>query len=141
MKRVITDDPVRVGEWVCARAGGVYNPVDSYAIGLEEDGALVAGVMYNNYYPGGSVQVHIAAEPGKRWATRENMRIAFDYPFNQLQVKKIVGIVREDNLLARRIDEHLGCVLETRIKDACAGGDLLIYTMTKEQCRFLEATP
>ena len=106
-------------------------------MGVAEGGELIAGVLYNNYYPEGSVQMHIAAEPGRRWATRDVLHAALDYPFNQLKVRKIIGIVREDNSAAQRIDEHLGCVLETRIAGACAGGDLLVYTMNREQCRYL----
>ena len=137
MKCLITDQPDHIGSWVCARAGGVYNPAGSYAMGVAEGGELIAGVLYNNYYPEGSVQMHIAAEPGRRWATRDVLHAALDYPFNQLKVRKIIGIVREDNIAAQRIDEHLGCVLETRIAGACAGGDLLVYTMNREQCRYL----
>ena len=138
MKRLVVDQPDWVGPWVCSRAGGFYIPGGAYALGVEENGELIAGVLYDHYYVGASIAMHIAAEPGKRWMTRENLRVAFGYPFEHLKVKKILGVVEESNITARKFDEHLGFILETRIKDACAGGDLLIYTMTREQCRFLE---
>ena len=134
----MTDRSDRVGPWVCSRAGGFYIPGSSYAIGLEENGELIAGVLYDHYYVGASIQMHIAAEPGKRWITRENLKLAFGYPFDYLKVQKILGVVQEDNLAARNFDEHLGFTVEARIKDACAGGDLLVYSMTRPQCRFLE---
>jgi RimJ/RimL family protein N-acetyltransferase len=55
----------------------------------------------------------------------------------QLGVKRITGIVAESNLAARKFDEHIGFVLETRLKDAHPQGDLLIYVMTPDQCRWL----
>ena len=138
MKHLVTDRPDWVGPWVCQRAGGFYIPGSSYAIGVEENGELIAGVLYDHYYVGASIQMHIAAEPGKRWITRENLKLAFGYPFDYLKVQKILGVVQEDNAAARNFDEHLGFTIETRIKSACAGGDLLVYSMTRPQCRFLE---
>lgn len=135
MKRIVADQSDVVGKWVCERTGGTYSPVDSSAIGLDEDGKLIAGVLFD-HYNGASIAMHVAAE-GKRWMTREYLHFCFWYPFEQLQIKKIIGLVDESNHQARKFDEHLGFQLETRIKGACVGGDLLIYTMTKDQCRFL----
>lgn len=137
MSRLVVDQSDRVGPWVVARAGGFYAPGSGYAMGVERGGELIAGVLFDHYYAGGSVQMHIAAEPGAHWLTWERLNLAFRYPFEYLQVKKIIGVVREDNKAARRYNEHVGFTLETRITDACPGGDLLIYTMIREQCRFL----
>lgn len=138
MRRIVTNEPQRIGQWVCARAGGFYIPEGAYAIGLEEDGEILAGVMYDHHYAGASVQAHIAAKHGSRWLSREHLEVGFGYPFDYLKVKKIIGVVEETNFAAVRLDEHLGFTLETRIKDGCAGGDLLVYSMTREQCRFLK---
>jgi RimJ/RimL family protein N-acetyltransferase len=135
LKTIVTDQSEIVGNWVCERTGGSYSPVDSVAIGLEEDGKLIAGVLFDHYNKA-SIAMHVAAE-GKRWMTREYLHLCFWYPFDQLKVKKIIGLVDESNLQARKFDEHLGFTLEATIKDACIGGDLLIYTLTKEKCRFL----
>lgn len=137
MNCLIVDQPDRIGPWVTERAGGFYAPGSGYAFGVEQDGELVAGVLFDHHYPAGSVQMHVAGTPGVHWATPERLTLAFRYPFEHLQVKKIVGVVQENNAAARRFDEHLGFTLEARIKDACVGGDLLIYTMTRDQCRFL----
>jgi RimJ/RimL family protein N-acetyltransferase len=52
-------------------------------------------------------------------------------------VNKILGLVESDNLEARRLDEHLGFHLEATLKNCAPSGDLLVYTMTREQCRWL----
>lgn len=83
--------------------------------------------------------MHVAGE-GKRWMTKEYLRVCFDYPLNQLKVKKILGLVDSTNMDARKFDEHLGFELEACIKGAGPKGDLLIYSMTAEQCRFLKRT-
>lgn len=133
MKTLVFDN-YRVGEWVCQRTGGSY--AEGTAIGLEENGELIAGVLYD-HYNGKSIAMHVAAE-GKRWMTREYLWTCFHYPFVQLGVKKILGFVDTTNLQAQRFDEHLGFTKECVIKDASQYGDLIIYSMTPEQCRFIK---
>jgi RimJ/RimL family protein N-acetyltransferase len=136
MKKIICDQSERVGRFVSELMGN--DGWSSYqAIGLEEDGELIAGVLFDNYN-GASICMHVAAVPGKRWMTREYLWYCFYYPFMELKVKRITGLVPESNLVARRFDEHLGFRLETRLKDAHPDGDILIYCMTKADCRFLE---
>lgn len=112
----------------------------SYAqvISCIEDGKYIAGVVYDGYN-GGSIAAHVwvdvDARPSKEW-----FAAIFDYPFNVLGVKKIVGQVKGSNDEARKFDEHLGFVLEGTISEYYDDGDsLLIYTMTKEQCRILNS--
>jgi RimJ/RimL family protein N-acetyltransferase len=117
------------------KAGGSWYP-GSAAIGLFEDGELVAGVVFDSYNRA-SVCMHVAAVEGKRWMSRPYLQGCFAYAFRQLGVKKILGLVPADNTEARAFDEHLGFVLEATLKDAHPNGDLLIYSMTPDQCRWL----
>ncbi len=139
MKTIVWDDPIRIGEWVAQRTGGLYTPQDSYAMGLEQNGKIIAGVWFDGYN-GASINMHVAAE-GKNWMNRKFLQMAFDYPFNKAKVNKIIGLVCSSNLSARRFDEHLGFILEAVVKSATTGGDLLIYTMTRDQCRHLAKEP
>lgn len=132
--RIVTGEDQRVGEWVCDRTSGHY--VEGAAIGLEKDGDLVAGVLYD-HFNGASIAMHVAAE-GKHWLNREYLWFCFYYPFEQLKVKKVIGLVPSDNEAALKFDKHLGFVEEGRIKDAHPGGDILILTMTRSQCKHLE---
>lgn len=136
MKHVVWDEPTRVMAFV-ARILEIPPSRDGAAIGLKDAyGNLIAGVLFDNYN-GASIQMHVAAEPGARWMTREYLHCCFAYPFRQLAVRKIVGLVSCTNLPARRFDEHLGFHLEATLTDAHPDGDLLVYTMTKQQCRWL----
>lgn len=131
----ISTDKYLIGPWVCERTKGLFSPVDSAAFGLIRNGQIIAGVLFDMYNKS-SIAMHVAGE-GKRWLTREFLRVCFDYPFRQLAVKKIIGLVDSSNSQARKFDEHLGFIHEATIADASPHGDLMIYTMTKEQCRFL----
>jgi len=136
MRQTIYDENV-IGPWVCQRTGGQYFPDSgARAIGLLRDGVLVAGVLFE-HYNGRSIAMHVAGE-GKDWMTRDFLMECFRYPFVQLGVHKIIGLVDSSNKDARRLDEHLGFRMEAKIAGAAPRGDLLIFTMTREQCRFLE---
>lgn len=136
MKRVVLDRQREVGEWVCARLGSSFNPDLNTAIGLERDGQLIGGVVFDNFL-GRSICIHVAADGGF-WLTRDFLHAAFSYPFDQLGVSKLIGPVDSDNFEARRFDEHLGFIPEAVIKDAGRHGDLILYSMTRQQCRFLK---
>jgi RimJ/RimL family protein N-acetyltransferase len=70
--------------------------------------------------------------------SRHFLKEAFRYPFEQLCVDRITGLVPARNLEAQRFDEHLGFVLEGRARRALPDGDdLLIYGMLREECRWI----
>jgi RimJ/RimL family protein N-acetyltransferase len=108
------------------------------SIGLTENGVLIAGVVFN-LYNGPSVCIHVAAEPGKRWMTRDFLFRTFAYPFIQLKCNRITGLVRVDNLEAQKFDEHLGFKKEGLLRKAATDGtDMILYGMLREECRWLE---
>lgn len=125
-----------VCHWVAERTGGAYYPGSGQGIGWEKDGELLAGVLYDNH-TGRSVQMHVAAV-GKRWMVREYLQFCFIYPFGQLKVNKVIGLVDSTNADALKFDLHLGFRQEAMIKDAGKTGDTIILTMTRDQCRFLK---
>ena len=136
MKKVIYGRDFVISKWVGHRIDeDDFGPCT--AIGLEEDGNLIAGVVYN-LYNGPSICMHVAAVPGKRWMTRDFLYRAFAYPFIQLGCRRVTGLVRVDNIEARRFDEHLGFVQEGVIRRGASDGtDMILYGMLKEECRWL----
>lgn len=136
MTRIVLQENDRVGEWACERLGTKWSPERGFAFGLERDGELIAGVLFDNWN-GASLMMHVAAEPGVNWLRRDFIRVCFTYPFLQLQVHKVLGFVASTNLPARRFDEHLGFVLEATLTGAHPGGDLLVYSMTRDQCKWI----
>jgi hypothetical protein len=132
MYRIIADDYARVAAWVALKNDGHPTEFGDPAIGLERHGQLIAGTVYSNY-SGRSICMHTAIER----MNREFLWYCFYYPFVQLKLIKVLGLVDSFNSAAIRLDEHLGFRREAVVKDAGRHGDLLIYSMTAEQCRWL----
>lgn len=121
---------------LCAKLG--YTPtMFAQCIVCLEGGIPIAGAIYD-CYNGVGITAHLWIAEGKA-PSREWFAAIFDYPFNRLQVKKISGQVASTNHAAARLDERMGFVKEASIKDYFPGGDLDIYTMTREQCRILNS--
>ncbi len=131
---VVIGEPVC--QWVADRTTTTYYPGSGQGIGIEKDGKLTCGVLFEGYN-GKSIQIHVAIEPGARM-TREWLFVLFDYAFRQLGVNKIIGVVDSTNEAALRFDKHIGFVEEAVIADAGKHGDMHILTMTRQQCRFLK---
>ena len=137
MKRVIYGQDSRICEWVGARVDETDFGDGAVALGVEEDGKVLAGVVFN-LYNGPSICMHVAAVPDKRWMTREFLWRVFAYPFIQLDCRRVTGLVRVDNYEAQRFDEHIGFRREGLLRQAAADGtDMILYGMLKEECRWL----
>jgi len=100
------------------------------------DAELIAGVWFDGFN-GANMNIHVAAVNGRQWMSRKLLSFVFHYAFTQCGVRRLTGFVAESNLAARRFDEHLGFKLETRLKDAVPDGDMLVYVMRREDCRWL----
>ena len=122
-----------VGHWVMGRIGGFFDPVCMSAIGWQSDGRLTAGTAYRDWN-GVSIEGQIAAD---RPLTRGFLFAIFDYPFRQLGARKIIATTTADHIRSIRLLRRLGFVEEACLRDAAPGGDLIIYTMRREACRFL----
>lgn len=123
-----------MGYWVAKKVRGHYHEESSQAIGILKDGEPVAGVIYENVN-GVSCTCHIAIECQ---LTPKFIATIFDYPFQFLGLEKIICPVGEGNEESIRLVEHMGFQEEARITNAHPDGCLLIYTMPRHACRFLE---
>jgi RimJ/RimL family protein N-acetyltransferase len=139
MKRIVWNEPQRVALFV-AELTGEDEYRDCQAIGLEHNGRLVAGVVYQLYTgPGGSMLMHVASDGSRHWMTPAYVSACFRFPFVQMQCRRVTGLVRADNADAQRFDEHLGFKREGLLRQGCTDGiDMIIYGMLASECRFLE---
>lgn len=139
MSHAFVYDAPRVAAFMRAILPGMRMSEDMVAIGLERAGRLVAGVLYEGINPR-NAWMHVAAEPGARWLNRAYLRACFAYPFQVCGLRRVSGYVDASNTAARRFDEHLGFREEARLMGAAAdGGDVILYVMWRDECRFLEA--
>lgn len=136
--RLILDAPKIVGNWVYARTGGTFPENICTAIGLAKDNKLVAGVVYEGFN-GASIKTHIAIDD-KTYLTKAFIHKIFSYPFDQLNVHKLIGVVDSSNTKALALNKRLGFKQEGVLEGASLTGDLILMTMTKSQCRWLKDT-
>jgi RimJ/RimL family protein N-acetyltransferase len=122
-----------VGHWVTSKAGGVFGPATSTAIGLEKDGEVIAGVIYENWN-GRSIVAHMAVT-GR--LTREFIGAIFRYAFVKCGVDKVILPISSANTKSNKFAKHLGFTEEARLKDAAADGDVILYTLKKGDCKYL----
>ena len=111
-------------------------PENTFCIGQERNGLLV-GVVGFNCHINKSVLIH-SAGLDKTWVSRELLKAVFEYPFHHLACNILIGQVGSKNYAARRFNEHLGFKTVAVIKEAHQGGDLIIMTMSKDKCKYLE---
>lgn len=131
-----TTDSELVGEWVVKKSGGKYHKGNT-ALGLIKDGELVVGVMYDGYTGyGGSISMYSRCDNPKA-TTRLFYFSIFDYPFNQLGVKRCSVLVHENNKNALTLNKKLGFGGDTVIKDYFPDGDAILLAMYKKDCKWL----
>ncbi len=97
---------------------------------------LAAGVVYDQYN-GANICMHVVSDGSKSWLRREYLWFCFYYPFVQLGVRRVTGAVPQSNMDAIKFDLHLGFEYETSLRKAHPDGDLLLFVMWKEHCKWL----
>ena len=122
-----------VGHWTMARTDGHYNADRSTAIGLEKDGQLVAGTVYE-MWNGKSIVCHITWDQ----ITPAYLAAVYDYPYNVANVDKIIGPISSKHTRALKLVTKMGFSEEARIKNAAPDGDIVFMTQTPDKCRYLE---
>jgi RimJ/RimL family protein N-acetyltransferase len=133
VSRIVRDQ--RVVDFVAERIGG--RPEKCMAVGLERDGLIVAGALYERCN-GHNVFFHGAGDGTRRWATREFIRALVRFPFVELNVPRMTAVVAASNLAARAFDEKLGFVEEGRLAGAAHDGSDSIYmTLWRHSCPWL----
>ncbi len=105
-----------------------------------KDGELMGACVYQRYVSNSSILMHVASFM-PNWLNRDFLWLAFNYPFVQLRVERIFGMVHERNEDALRFDRKLGFEVETRIRKVYPDGDQIILVMEKDKCRWLDLKP
>jgi RimJ/RimL family protein N-acetyltransferase len=138
MKKVLANQDKYVADWVAGRIPIFEFGSSPYtAIGLMDNGVMIAGVVYQNYTRL-DIQMHAAAIEGARWLTRPFLGEVFRYPFEQLQVHRVTALIPGTNTRSERFCKHLGFKKEGRVREILPQGeDLLVYGMLKSECKFL----
>lgn len=130
------------GTMICEAAGAAFNPlVDQCIARVTPQGNLRGGMAYTNYTGlGGSISMHVAGFD-RRWLSRDLLWVAFSYPFDQLCLKQIFGQVHARRFADLNLFLSAGFRAVTTIEDVYPDGDMILLSMYREDCRFLNIVP
>lgn len=133
--KYVSNSPIAHNE-LCRELGMLANP-DNVNLSLWKDGRLRGVVMYERFTKR-AIFLHIAGfEPG--WFNRTFLWLAFHYPFEQLGVDKIFGLVSSSNTGALAFFRKLGFTVETSIKEVYSdGADQVVLVMERTNCKWLK---
>lgn len=126
------------------RAGGVFVPGYGHSLSTHRPGVYGSeplGGFVLDGFTGHCATVHMAGDrPG--WATRDLLWMLFDYAFRQLDIKKLLGLVRSNNHAALALDLRGGWRIETVVRDLY-GPDVhgFVLYMTPDFCPWLNYVP
>jgi RimJ/RimL family protein N-acetyltransferase len=134
--KIVFDQADAVGRWVGSRTGLKGTWGDFYAIGIEDDGRIVAGVVINNYN-GANATCHIAIGKQTRLLL-DLFRYVGDYAFNHCGLKRLTGMVPTNEPRVIEFDKHLGFEEEFVMKDGAPGADMVVLVMRADSCRWLK---
>jgi len=124
-----------LASWLCKKIDYIPTPAIK-CIGNIVNGQIVGVIGYDGFNRA-SVHMHVAGEPG--WVTKSMLFAAFDYPFRVLKCNMVIGLVPSGNTDAIRFNTRLGFKVENELIGAHPDGALLLMTMRREDCRWLEA--
>ena len=135
--RIITRERERIGQFVADRMRNpaAWNAFE--AIGLERNGKLIAGVVFDSYAPNARVTVHLAGD-GKHWLNREFLHVCCSYAFDQMKCNVAMGFIDADNAASLQLALHFGFSELARIHGGSGDCDTVILKMMREECAWLK---
>jgi len=127
--RLVFDDKERVGSWVAEEVGQRTSWGSFYAMGAEVNGKLVSGIVFNNFNECNAT-AHIAiSKPSKLFLELLDHAV-IEYAFGSCGLKRLTGLVAEDNSKALRLDKHIGFEEEGVMKQAGSEGqDTILWVL------------
>lgn len=99
------------------------------------DGTIQGGIVYHTKR-GDSIEA-VAAGAGN-WLTPMRTRAIFEVAFNALGCELMIVHVAKRNKRSRRFVEKLGFTLRGTIPKAIKGKDGVIYSLHRDECRWIE---
>lgn len=134
--KLIYDQQKRLLEWAVEHIGiDAFRP-DAKAIGLVREDEITAVTVFDNFSKC-DCNIHIASDGTRCWMNKSFLLASFAFPFLQLRLRRVTGLVREDNVDALDFDQKLGFVIEGRHPDAEPNGALISLGLLRRNCRFI----
>lgn len=137
MKHILVGQDDLIGPWVVSKSGGDWQAGRATAIGLLDDQAgIIAGILCEDYN-GKSLFMHMASDKTKGTVTRKYLWFCFYYAFEILGCEVVFGYVPSSLSESQKAVKQLGFSLKATLEKAHPHGDLLLYEMRKQDCKWL----
>lgn len=129
---IVINDP-RIGEWVRESIPKVACWTEGFKSLASIEGEEIQGAVVYDAFTPYDCCIHVRLEkPGCK--VPMILRAVFAYPFEQMELKRITGLVGANNLKGQQLCLWLGFVLEGRKECGLGDEDELIYGMCRENC-------
>lgn len=144
---LIYGQDAQVMHWACREMKLKPYPDGLYrAIGIVHNGKNIGACIWHNYHEdnfGKPLLIEVTLVTiDKRWATRQNIRELFQYPFQQLRVKRVQATTSRKAKRVRSTLSRLGFKFEGIVRDAHPmGGDAAHYSILRNECFWLKENP
>lgn len=133
--QLVFDQKERIGQWVAGEIDYTAGLTGYYAMGVEQDGEIVAGILFHQFN-GSNAWAHIACRKPSR-AFVELLKHGYQYAFTHCGLRRLTGAVVDSNQKALKLDLHMGWQEEFVMKQAGVGGeDLHILVLWPENFRY-----
>lgn len=133
---VVFDDPEGCLTWAAKRIGIRQFREDARAIGWQRGGAIIAVVAWDTFSPG-TCCMHIASDGSGPWLTRPFLSAMFAYPFVQLRLRRVTGLIAASNRASLRFARHIGFHDEGLMREEAPDGDMVVLGMLRRECRWI----
>ena len=125
----------RVADFVSSGIEGEEKYDKYVAFGVEKDGELIGGIVYHSF---NGANIFASIHGIGNWLSRDFLWAIFDYPFEQAKVGRITATIENNNEKSHNLVKRLGFTHEATLQKAGRSGDLHIYRMFREDCKWLE---
>lgn len=123
---------------IAQKLGNRVSPLAQCISCVDDKGEVIAGAIFDDYNTA-SIHIHVWIKEG-RTPSRDWIYAIMDYPFNKLQIGKLIAAIGSWNSASIAFSTSMGCTLEAKVTGFFPDGDAMIYTMTKDQCTVLNST-
>jgi RimJ/RimL family protein N-acetyltransferase len=134
MTLTVIQDP-RLLAWANARLDAHFEPERCRWVAGFEDAGPIFVVVYLRFSPR-NVELALATDGTKRWATRRALRLIFSQPFKTWKLARCTFVVEGDNVKSIDMLDRLGAVREGCIRCAFAHSDGYVYGMLAKECKW-----
>lgn len=130
------DNHEMTAEWVRKRIPKVEAWLPGFkTIRVEEDGKILAAVVYDGFTPF-DCNVHIAvAHPAG--VSRKTIHAVFAYPFKQLKLVRVTALINSGNEGSQKFVARLGFICEGLKRQGFGSQDEMVFGLLASECKWL----